>query len=87
MPMTGREATGREVPAAESLATVGYVSTGGSSAAATTAAPTGHATTAPVMLTVSNVVKRFGDTVAVAGVSLEVRAGSFFGIVGPNGAG
>jgi ABC-2 type transport system ATP-binding protein len=75
------------VPAAESLATVGYVSTGGSSAAATTAAPTGHATTAPVMLTVSNVVKRFGDTVAVAGVSLEVRAGSFFGIVGPNGAG
>jgi ABC-2 type transport system ATP-binding protein len=87
MPMTGREATGREAPAAESLATVGYVSTGGSSAAATTAAPTGHATTAPVMLTVSNVVKRFGDTVAVAGVSLEVRAGSFFGIVGPNGAG
>jgi ABC-2 type transport system ATP-binding protein len=32
-------------------------------------------------------VKRFDDKVAVAGIDLEVLAGSLFGIVGPNGAG
>ena len=31
--------------------------------------------------------KRFGDKAAVAGVSLDVPAGAFFGLVGPNGAG
>ncbi|BCJ55627.1 multidrug ABC transporter ATP-binding protein [Actinoplanes sp. NBRC 14428] len=31
--------------------------------------------------------KRYGDTVAVAGVSLAVEAGEIFGILGPNGAG
>jgi len=31
--------------------------------------------------------KRFGDVRALAGVSLEVRAGEFFGLLGPNGAG
>jgi ABC-2 type transport system ATP-binding protein len=31
--------------------------------------------------------KRFADTVAVAGVDLEVRAGECFGLLGPNGAG
>jgi ABC-2 type transport system ATP-binding protein len=31
--------------------------------------------------------KRFGPTLAVSEVSLEIPAGSFFGIVGPNGAG
>ncbi|MCX7521986.1 ABC transporter ATP-binding protein [Microbacterium sp. STN6] len=39
------------------------------------------------MLAVRGLVKRFGDTVAVDGISLEVREGSFYGIVGPNGAG
>ena len=39
------------------------------------------------VLQVGGLVKRFGDTVAVDGVSLEVQAGTFFGIVGPNGAG
>ncbi|MDH4117441.1 MAG: ABC transporter ATP-binding protein [Acidimicrobiia bacterium] len=34
-----------------------------------------------------NIGKRFGQTVAVDGVSLDIDAGSFFGIVGPNGAG
>jgi ABC-type multidrug transport system ATPase subunit len=43
--------------------------------------------TAPVVLSVSGLVKRFGQNVAVSGIDLEVRAGSFFGIVGPNGAG
>jgi ABC-2 type transport system ATP-binding protein len=33
------------------------------------------------------VYKRFGQTVAVAGLTLDVPRGSFFGLVGPNGAG
>ncbi|HYI33393.1 MAG TPA: ABC transporter ATP-binding protein [Glaciibacter sp.] len=40
-----------------------------------------------VVLSATNLVKSFGQNVAVAGVDLEVRAGSFYGIVGPNGAG
>ena len=32
-------------------------------------------------------VKRYGSTVAVAGVDLSVNAGEIFGLVGPNGAG
>ncbi|MDJ0334539.1 ABC transporter ATP-binding protein [Salinibacterium sp. G-O1] len=39
------------------------------------------------MLTVTGLTKRFDDTLAVAGIDLEVRAGDFYGIVGPNGAG
>jgi ABC-2 type transport system ATP-binding protein len=31
--------------------------------------------------------RRFGDTVAVAGVSFEVRRGEMFGLIGPDGAG
>ena len=31
--------------------------------------------------------KRFGQKIAVAGISLDVPAGSFYGLVGPNGAG
>jgi oleandomycin transport system ATP-binding protein len=31
--------------------------------------------------------KRYGDTVALAGVDLEVRTGTVFGLLGPNGAG
>jgi len=36
---------------------------------------------------VSHVAKRFGDTQAVADVSLELRRGEIFGLLGPNGAG
>jgi ABC-2 type transport system ATP-binding protein len=36
---------------------------------------------------VDGLVKRYGDLVAVDGVSFEVRRGEFFGILGPNGAG
>ncbi|WP_349236062.1 ABC transporter ATP-binding protein [Agromyces sp. H66] len=42
---------------------------------------------APRVLTIQGLVKRFGNTTAVDGISLDVRAGSFYGIVGPNGAG
>lgn len=42
---------------------------------------------APRVLTIQGLVKRFGDTTAVDAISLDVRAGSFYGIVGPNGAG
>jgi ABC transporter DrrB family efflux protein len=36
---------------------------------------------------VEGVVKRFGDTVALAGVELEVAPSTVFGLLGPNGAG
>ncbi|BDZ55994.1 hypothetical protein GCM10025870_30670 [Agromyces marinus] len=42
---------------------------------------------APVVLAIDGLVKRYGDTTAVDAISLDIRAGSFYGIVGPNGAG
>ncbi|WP_395242750.1 ATP-binding cassette domain-containing protein [Agromyces sp. MMS24-K17] len=42
---------------------------------------------APTVLEVAGLEKRFGANTAVDHVSLDVKAGSFFGIVGPNGAG
>ena len=36
---------------------------------------------------IRGLAKRFGGKIAVDGISLDVPAGSFFGIVGPNGAG
>jgi oleandomycin transport system ATP-binding protein len=44
-------------------------------------APTNHAIWA------EGLVKRFGDTTALAGVDLAVRTGSVLGLLGPNGAG
>jgi ABC-2 type transport system ATP-binding protein len=38
-------------------------------------------------LSIRGLVKRFGQTTAVAGIDLDVPAGSFTGLVGPNGAG
>jgi ABC-2 type transport system ATP-binding protein len=38
-------------------------------------------------IVVDNLTKRYGDTIAVDGVSLAIRAGETFGILGPNGAG
>lgn len=38
-------------------------------------------------VTVENITKRYGDTVALNGVSFEVGEGELFGIIGPDGAG
>ena len=39
------------------------------------------------MPVVENVVKQYGDIVAVGGVSFEAGKGHVFGLLGPNGAG
>ena len=39
------------------------------------------------ILSLNNVVKSFGDFTAVKGISLEIREGEFFTIVGPSGSG
>ncbi len=41
----------------------------------------------PPALSIRGLTKRFGDKIAVDNVSLDVPAGSFYGLVGPNGAG
>ncbi|MDA1103647.1 MAG: ABC transporter ATP-binding protein [Gemmatimonadetes bacterium] len=40
-----------------------------------------------VVISVSGLGKRYGATIAVADVSLEVHEGEIFGLIGPNGAG
>jgi ABC-2 type transport system ATP-binding protein len=44
-------------------------------------------TVEPNSVEVANLVKRFGDFVAVDRINLEVRKGEVFGFIGPNGAG
>ncbi len=39
------------------------------------------------LIETQNLVKRYGDKVAVGGVSFEVHGGEVFGFLGPNGAG
>lgn len=39
------------------------------------------------MIKTDNLTKKFGSTIAVEGLSLEVRQGEVFGFLGPNGAG
>ena len=39
------------------------------------------------MLEVSDLVKRYGDVLALDGCSLQVPAGHLVGLLGPNGAG
>src|SRR5580658_8187997 len=47
--------------------------------------PTGKQTA--LMIEAHGLTKRFGSTVALAGLDLEVPAGSILGVLGPNGAG
>lgn len=46
-----------------------------------------NASTAPSAVETFNLVRQFGDFVAVDNLNLTVRRGSFFGFLGPNGAG
>ena len=39
------------------------------------------------IIRIANLHKNFGDTAAVSGLSLEIRRGELFGLVGPDGAG
>ena len=41
----------------------------------------------PHAIEIDGLVKRYGDFTAVAGISLNVEEGDFFGFLGPNGAG
>ncbi len=43
--------------------------------------------TGEAVVSVSGLTKRFGDTVAVDGLSMEIPRGEIFGLVGPDGAG
>jgi spermidine/putrescine transport system ATP-binding protein len=43
--------------------------------------------TAPSMVELRNVTKRFGSFVAVQDVNLEIRAGEFLTLLGPSGCG
>ena len=52
----------------------------------TAAAPSGAAASSPAIHTV-DLTKRFGSTVALAGLSMTVPRGEVFGFLGPNGAG
>src|SRR6059058_4112703 len=46
-----------------------------------------EATSSAPAVRVEGVIKRFGPTVALSGVDLEVPEGAIFGLLGPNGAG
>src|SRR5882762_2180864 len=48
---------------------------------------TGHSPSASRAVETFDLVRRFGDFVAVDNLNLTVRRGSFFGFLGPNGAG
>jgi len=43
--------------------------------------------TPEMMIVAEGVTKRYGQTIALAGIDLEVPAGSVLGVLGPNGAG
>ena len=44
-------------------------------------------TSTPPVIAARNLTKRYGDLVAVDGISFAIRRGECFGFLGPNGAG
>ena len=42
---------------------------------------------AELMIQAEGLTKRYGETQALAGVDISVRAGTILGLLGPNGAG
>jgi lipooligosaccharide transport system ATP-binding protein len=52
-----------------------------------TAPPTSDAAPSGDIIIARDLVKRYGDFMAVNGISFEVRRGECFGLLGPNGAG
>jgi putative spermidine/putrescine transport system ATP-binding protein len=60
---------------------------GGLAEAARTDEAPPETSAAPAAVELDQVVKRFGDVVAVDGVSLDVRPGEFFSLLGPSGSG
>jgi putative spermidine/putrescine transport system ATP-binding protein len=41
----------------------------------------------PAAISMTALTKRFGDTVAISGISLDIRDGEFFSLLGPSGSG
>ncbi|UCD69698.1 MAG: ATP-binding cassette domain-containing protein, partial [Betaproteobacteria bacterium] len=50
-------------------------------------APAIDQTTTPAAISAAGLVKRYGGLTAVDGLDLEIPAGQFFGLLGPNGSG
>ena len=76
----GAPATGASAPVA---ATPGAAA----AALATMAPPPAAAADAAPVIRVQHLTRRFGDFVAVADTSFDVKRGEVFGLLGPNGAG
>ena len=38
-------------------------------------------------ISIRNLRKKYGDTVALKGIDIDIKDGEFFGLLGPNGAG
>jgi ABC-2 type transport system ATP-binding protein len=73
-------------PAVREVTVPGRRAGEGSAVTGAAAAASGASTGGPA-IKVSGLRKSFGEKQAVAGIDLEIAAGSFAGLVGPNGAG